>query len=90
MIAPPWRAPSAIKREASCRLQLLAILCPALQRGYNKKARAGEIKDFTGIDSPYEIPDDADLRLDTSRLTVEESVEAIIAMLRQKALITRR
>jgi bifunctional enzyme CysN/CysC len=43
-----------------------------------KKARAGEIRQFTGIDAPYESPEDAELVVQTSRLTVNESVAAIL------------
>ncbi|MDD6210558.1 MAG: adenylyl-sulfate kinase [Bacteroidales bacterium] len=47
-------------------------------KGLYKKARAGEIKEFTGISSPFEAPVDPDLTLDTSRLSVEESVELLM------------
>ncbi|HUQ44964.1 MAG TPA: adenylyl-sulfate kinase [Candidatus Limnocylindria bacterium] len=46
-------------------------------KGLYRKARAGEIPEFTGIDSPYEIPADADLVLDTTVLSVDDSVDAI-------------
>jgi sulfate adenylyltransferase len=50
-------------------------------KGLYKRARAGEIADFTGLDSPYEAPADADLVLDTSVLPVEASVALIRALL---------
>jgi sulfate adenylyltransferase len=50
-------------------------------KGLYRRARAGEIPDFTGIDSPYEAPADADLVLDTSALTVAESVARIRAVI---------
>lgn len=61
-------------------------------KGLYKKARSGEIKHFTGIDSPYEAPDSAELTIDTSMLTVEESVDAIINYLIKNAylVINRR
>jgi bifunctional enzyme CysN/CysC len=43
-----------------------------------KKARAGEIRDFTGIDAPYEAPDDSEIVVRTDRQTVEESVATIL------------
>lgn len=46
-------------------------------KGLYKKARAGEIKDFTGISAPYEAPDAAELKVDTSDLTVDESVARV-------------
>ena len=46
-------------------------------KGLYKKARAGEIKNFTGITAPYEAPDDAKLVIDTTKLTVEEASHAI-------------
>ena len=50
-------------------------------KGLYKRARAGEIADFTGLDSPYEPPADADLVLDTSIVPVEVSVALIRALL---------
>ena len=50
-------------------------------KGLYKKARLGEIKDFTGISSPYEEPENPELRIDTSQLTLEQSVQQIISLL---------
>ena len=46
-------------------------------KGLYKKARSGEIKDFTGISAPYEAPDMADLEVDTSSASIEECVEQL-------------
>ena len=46
-------------------------------KGLYKKARAGELKNFTGIDSPYEAPENAEIRIDTTRTTPEEAAQAI-------------
>ncbi|MGI9086843.1 MAG: adenylyl-sulfate kinase [Chthoniobacterales bacterium] len=46
-----------------------------------KKARAGEIRDFTGIDAPYEAPEDAEINVRTDEQTVEEAVGAILEQL---------
>ena len=46
-----------------------------------KKARAGEIRDFTGIDAPYEPPEDAEIVVRTDRQSVEESVATILEQL---------
>ena len=51
-------------------------------KGLYKKARAGEIAHFTGIDSPYEPPLAADVHLDTTRASAEELAERIVARLR--------
>ncbi|MFQ5447378.1 MAG: adenylyl-sulfate kinase [Saprospiraceae bacterium] len=50
-------------------------------KGLYQKARAGELKNFTGIDSPYEPPENPSLIIDTHRETVEESVERILQFL---------
>ena len=47
-------------------------------KGLYKKARAGEISNFTGIDSPYEAPESPDIRLDTAKLSAEEAAEQVI------------
>ena len=46
-------------------------------KGLYKKARLGEIRDFTGIDSPYEIPEKSDLIIDTKKLNINDSVEKL-------------
>jgi adenylylsulfate kinase len=53
-------------------------------KGLYKKARLGEIKGFTGIDAPYEEPSNPEIVIDTNRLGIEESVEVIIAYLKEK------
>lgn len=47
-------------------------------KGLYAKARKGEIKDFTGIDSPFEAPEHAEIELRTNEMSVEESVEKIL------------
>ncbi len=47
-------------------------------KGLYKKAREGKIKNFTGIDSPYEKPEDCDLRLETTKLSSEDCANAVI------------
>ena len=56
-------------------------------KGLYKKARAGEIKNFTGIDDPYEAPNKPDLVLDTSQMSIEDEVNAILEMLKEKNII---
>lgn len=56
-------------------------------KGLYKKARAGEIKGFTGIDDPYEAPSAPELHLHTHRMTLEEEVEALIDSLQQRGII---
>lgn len=50
-------------------------------KGLYKKARQGEIKEFTGVSAPFEVPDHPALVLDTSLLSVEESVSRILQLL---------
>ncbi|WNO07876.1 adenylyl-sulfate kinase [Teredinibacter sp. KSP-S5-2] len=57
-------------------------------KGLYQKAREGVIKQFTGIDSPYEEPEAAELVLDTSVLSVRDSVEHIISYLRSQGRIS--
>jgi len=53
-------------------------------KGLYAKARAGEIKNFTGIDSPYEPPEQADLVLDTLTLSAEQAADRVIEALLAK------
>ena len=56
-------------------------------KGLYKKARAGEIKNFTGIDDPYEAPTQAEIHLHTDKMTIEQEVDVIIAYLEQHGFI---
>lgn len=56
-------------------------------KGLYKKARAGEIKNFTGIDDPYEAPDAPELHLRTDQMTLEQEVEALIDYLTQQGIL---
>jgi bifunctional enzyme CysN/CysC len=47
-------------------------------KGLYKKAREGQLKNFTGIDSPYEAPAAAEIRIDTTKVTPEEAAQAIV------------
>jgi len=50
-------------------------------KGLYKKARSGELKNFTGIDSPYEAPENAEITVDTVALSAEEAADVIVARL---------
>ncbi|MCH7535580.1 MAG: adenylyl-sulfate kinase [Bacteroidetes bacterium] len=53
-------------------------------KGLYKKVRSGEIKDFTGIDAPFEAPENPEVEVKTDDLSVEESVEIVMGELRKK------
>ena len=52
-----------------------------------KRARAGEIKNYTGIDSPYEAPENPELIIDTDNQTLEDSVSKILSFIELKGII---
>ncbi|MHC8380479.1 sulfate adenylyltransferase subunit CysN [Pseudomonas sp. LB3P14] len=56
-------------------------------KGLYKKARRGELKNFTGIDSPYEAPVKPELRIDTTQLSQEEAVELMLISLERLGMI---
>lgn len=53
-------------------------------KGLYKKARTGEIPEFTGISSPYEAPTNPELTLETDQFTVDECVDQLLAYLKQR------
>jgi adenylylsulfate kinase len=59
-------------------------------KGLYRKARAGEIPEFTGISAPYEEPEKPELVLDTNRQTVEESVSRLLGFLEQEGVLSPR
>ena len=56
-------------------------------KGLYKKARRGEIKNFTGIDSPYEAPENAEIRIDTSGRDIEQTVDEMMQRLRDLGIL---
>jgi adenylylsulfate kinase len=56
-------------------------------KGLYAKARAGQIKEFTGISSPYEAPERPELRIDTGRRDLEECVQRVLAHLQAVGVI---
>ena len=56
-------------------------------KGLYKKARAGEITNYTGIDSPYEAPENPELTIDTDNQSLEESVSTILSFLESSGII---
>ena len=82
----PFRAERRMARELLAPGEFVEVfvdtpLAEAERRdvkGLYAKARAGELKNFTGVDSPYEPPEHAELRIDTTRLAPEAAAEAIV------------
>jgi len=58
-------------------------------KGLYKKARAGEIPNFTGISAPYEAPENAEIHIHTDKSTVEECVAQITKYLQDKGLVSK-
>jgi adenylylsulfate kinase len=59
-------------------------------KGLYKRARAGEVKDFTGISSPYEAPEAPELTLDTGAQSIEQSVALVLATLHARGMLGQR
>ncbi len=85
----PFRAERAMVREMMAAGEFIEIfidtpLAAAETRdakGLYRKARAGLLRNFTGIDSPYEAPENPEIRIDTTRLSPEQAAELIVARL---------
>jgi bifunctional enzyme CysN/CysC len=56
-------------------------------KGLYKKARSGQLANFTGIDSPYEAPQDPEIRIDTMKMSPQAAAEYIVAELRQRGIL---
>jgi bifunctional enzyme CysN/CysC len=91
----PFRAERALARSLLAEHEFLEIhvdtpLDVAESRdvkGLYRKARRGELKNFTGIDSPYEPPEAPALRVDTVACTPDEAADRILALLRDRGLV---
>jgi bifunctional enzyme CysN/CysC len=56
-------------------------------KGLYKKARRGELKNFTGIDSPYEAPENPEIRIDTTAFDADAAADSIVAELRRRGML---
>ena len=91
----PFRAERAMARALVAEGEFVEVhvdtpLAVAEQRdvkGLYKKARRGELKNFTGIDSPYEAPEAPELCVNTTHASADEAAELVIAQLRRLGLI---
>ena len=57
-------------------------------KGLYGKARRGELKNFTGIDSPYEAPETPELRIDTQQMSAEQAADLIVEQMRRRGLLS--
>jgi bifunctional enzyme CysN/CysC len=90
----PFRAERAMVRSMMAEGEFIEVFVDSPlevaeardPKGLYAKARAGELANFTGIDSPYEAPEQPDIHIDTTMLTAEQAADAIVATLigRQK------
>ena len=91
----PFREDRVAVRNLISNSDFIEIYCKASLKtceerdvkGLYKRARAGEIKNYTGIDSPYEAPENPELIIDTDKETLDESVSKIYSFLERKAII---
>jgi adenylylsulfate kinase len=92
----PFREDRDLIRKLLSQDDFIEIYCKASLeacesrdvKGLYKRARAGEIKNYTGIDSPYEAPNNPELIIDTEHESLEESVSKVIDFLKIKAIIS--
>jgi bifunctional enzyme CysN/CysC len=91
----PFRAERQMAREMLAEGEFIEIfISTSLEvveqrdvKGLYAKARAGEIKNFTGIDSPYEAPTDPDIIVDTGMLTADMAAEQIVTFMFDKGYL---
>ena len=91
----PFREERKMVRSLIPKGEFIEIYCKASLetcekrdvKGLYKRARAGEIKNYTGIDSPYEVPEDSELIINTDNDTLNDSVTKIISYLKKNRLI---
>lgn len=91
----PFRQDRNFVRQLVDQNDFIEIFCKASiktceardVKGLYQKARLGKIKDFTGIGSPYEEPDNPELIIDTEKFSIDESVEKIIDFIKPKIML---
>jgi bifunctional enzyme CysN/CysC len=93
----PFRAERRLAREIAADGEFYEIFVDTAievaiardPKGLYKRALAGEIKNFTGVDQPYEAPEAPELRIDTASVSIEAAAEAVIALLEREGRIAR-
>ncbi|SES22102.1 adenylyl-sulfate kinase [Salipaludibacillus aurantiacus] len=91
----PYRDDRQLARQMVDKEEFIEIYvqCPVEEcekrdpKGLYKKARKGEIPEFTGISAPYEEPVDPEITISSDRVSIEQSVEQIIGYLKDKGII---
>lgn len=94
----PYRADRRKARSLAKEGEFIEIFCRCSleaceerdKKGLYKKARTGEVPEFTGISAPYEEPEHPEITIDTDRETVEQGVKKIISYLEENGLIKNR
>ena len=92
----PFREDRDLVRKLLSQDDFIEVYCKASLevcesrdvKGLYKRARAGEIKNYTGIDSPYEAPNNPELIIDTEHESLKESVSKVIEFLKVKTIIS--
>jgi len=92
----PFRAERRLARELAgegrfCEVHVDTSLADAETRdrkGLYRKARRGELANFTGIDSPYEVPEAPELHIETTSSTPEQAAEALLEQLRRMGMVS--
>lgn len=94
----PYRADRDLARQLheDANLPFIEVFvdCPLEEaekrdpKGLYKKARAGQIKGFTGIDDPYEVPENPDLIIPTADLSIAESVQMLVDAIHARSLLS--
>jgi len=91
----PFKADREMVRGLLPHGEFIEVFCDAALdvcerrdvKGLYKKARAGDIKNYTGISSPYEAPLNPEIYVNTAELTVQESCNAVLSYINKKGLI---
>jgi sulfate adenylyltransferase len=98
-ICAPIAPYTAIRRDARALVEAAGLfllvyvatpieICEARDpKGLYQRARAGTLPEFTGISDPYDVPEDADVTLDTSQVSVAQAVEVLMAALEARGLL---
>ena len=91
----PYRADRKKARDLSKEYEFIEIFCRCSldtcekrdRKGLYKKAKAGEVPEFTGISAPYEEPENPEITIETDKETIEEGVNKIISYMEKNGLI---
>ena len=82
-----WNAYLCVRPNSWVWITPLSVSEERGVKGLYAKARSGQLKNFTGIDSPYEAPETPEIHIDTTAMSIDDAAEQIVKLLKEREYV---